>query len=355
MTADCLSREVREGTLGLLLLTPLSGRGVVAGKGLVHGLRAATLLLSVAPLLSLPLVLGGVGWRDLILAMLLDSASLALVLSAGLLASCWTRRKASATALASVLGGLGLVALLLSHGSILNRLALGAYGWDSNGFLGILVESFAVATSCGLVLNVFGSNWPSSVWDQLWPRLSPSGQAAWLWLAGLLLLVAVLVLAASVQVGAWRVRRSCRETPPPAWWRRLCAACGEVVVNPAFLRRNMRASRELNPVGWLQRYSVGLRLSKWLWCGVVMVLAALFGSSIDDFCLFQKLAALVLVLGLSWQAVLSFNHERETGALELLLVTPLPPSQIINGRLRGVWMQFLPSLALVALIVSFLE
>ena len=40
MTADCVSRERREGTLGLLFLTPLTARDVVLGKAGTHALRA---------------------------------------------------------------------------------------------------------------------------------------------------------------------------------------------------------------------------------------------------------------------------------------------------------------------------
>ena len=39
LTADCISLERREGTLGLLFLTPLSGTDIVVAKGLAHGLR----------------------------------------------------------------------------------------------------------------------------------------------------------------------------------------------------------------------------------------------------------------------------------------------------------------------------
>src|SRR5438309_5797837 len=46
LTADCISREKREGTLGLLFLTPLTAHGIVVGKTLVHGLRAFGLFLS---------------------------------------------------------------------------------------------------------------------------------------------------------------------------------------------------------------------------------------------------------------------------------------------------------------------
>ena len=50
LTADCISRERREGTLGLLFLTGLRATDIVAAKGLAHGLRAATMGLAVVPL-----------------------------------------------------------------------------------------------------------------------------------------------------------------------------------------------------------------------------------------------------------------------------------------------------------------
>jgi len=50
---------------------------------------------------------------------------------------------------------------------------------------------------------------------------------------------------------------------------------------------------------------------------------------------------------MAFTASASFRKEREDGALELLLVCPLSVSQIVGGRLRGIWMQFLPSGALL--------
>ena len=60
--ADCLSRERREGTLGLLFLTPLRPPHIVIAKGLVHGLRAMTMVIAIVPLLAIPFLLGGVAW-----------------------------------------------------------------------------------------------------------------------------------------------------------------------------------------------------------------------------------------------------------------------------------------------------
>jgi len=53
---------------------------------------------------------------------------------------------------------------------------------------------------------------------------------------------------------------------------------------------------------------------------------------------------LVLLLGLAFSATGSFRGELETGAFELLLVTPLRERQIITGRVRGLWRQFLPAM-----------
>src|SRR5687768_15942128 len=63
---DSLSRERREGTLGLLLLTPLGVVDVVMAKVMAHGLRAATLLLAAIPVFALPMLLGGVAWPQLV-------------------------------------------------------------------------------------------------------------------------------------------------------------------------------------------------------------------------------------------------------------------------------------------------
>src|SRR3954471_21180692 len=63
MTMDCISREKREGTLGLLFLTNLKARQIIFAKVIAHGLRAATLWLAVIPVMALPLLMGGVDWR----------------------------------------------------------------------------------------------------------------------------------------------------------------------------------------------------------------------------------------------------------------------------------------------------
>src|ERR1700739_3584939 len=59
-TADCLSEEKREGTLGLLFLTDLKGYDIVLGKLAATSLNALYGVLAVVPMLAVPLLMGGV-------------------------------------------------------------------------------------------------------------------------------------------------------------------------------------------------------------------------------------------------------------------------------------------------------
>src|SRR5882724_13160054 len=60
LTADCLSEEKREGTLGLLFLTDLKGYDVVGGKLVATSLNAFYGLTAIFPVLAIPLLMGGI-------------------------------------------------------------------------------------------------------------------------------------------------------------------------------------------------------------------------------------------------------------------------------------------------------
>src|SRR5215471_4284833 len=92
LTADCISRERREGTLGLLFLTRLRATDIVTAKSLAHGLRALTLWLAVAPVLTIPFLLGGVSWPQALLSIAINFSAICWALAAGLLASAWSKR-----------------------------------------------------------------------------------------------------------------------------------------------------------------------------------------------------------------------------------------------------------------------
>src|SRR6266436_2878019 len=115
----------------------------------------------------------------------------------------------------------------------------------------------------------------------------------------------------------------------------------------------MRRKLERNPIGWLEQRTWSGRLITWGWFGVIVSLlsAALTERNFfngDD--VIEILLACLLIGSLAMTAAGSFRRERETGVLELLLVSPVGESEIIFGRLRGLWNQFFPAFGLLLAI-----
>src|ERR1043166_9398955 len=105
LTADCLSEEKREGTLGLLFLTDLKGYDVVLGKLAASSLNAFYSMLAIFPVLAISLLLGGVTagefWRAVLTAVNLIFFSLGV----GMFGSsiCRDERKALSASLLIVI------------------------------------------------------------------------------------------------------------------------------------------------------------------------------------------------------------------------------------------------------------
>ena len=332
LAADCISRERREGTLGLLFLTPLKGTDIVVAKGLAQGLRAVTLGLAVVPVLSIPFLMGGVSWLEAVLSVVVNANAMCWALAAGLLASAWSsawqRALLSATMLAlAFLLVLGTAAGgLLLHGMNQNKPGSAPIGWDT-------------ASAAGFVLLTNASGF----WSEI-PRWTSAKTVAWTLAQttffSLLALVVVVVAAGA------RTRRSWQEVPPPPWQVRLERIFCTPVLWRAFYQRWMRRKLERNPIGWLEQRTWNGRLVTWGW---VAVLISVYSTILTDRHFFwvtntiQELMALLLAGSLAAGAAGSFRRERETGVLELLLVSPLGAGQIISGRLRGLWGQFLPA------------
>lgn len=374
LAADCISRERREGTLGLLFLTPLTAPGIVVGKLACHALRALTLFLVAIPVLAVPLLLGGVGWRDLTMAALIDSTVFVVALSASLIASSfhrdWTRSVITALALT-----LATAFVLLSMHALITQWLFYSHppqAWVRGGWLPdpwrqawsdcweepLLQRAewiFSLATGWyGSKFQLrygflgYGWNWSGN--------FSSAGfQACWLGWVATLFLNSLLGLMAAIRFAAWRLRRAWQEAPPPVWQQTAARTLTEARFLRGILRRRLRAMLEANPIGWLQQRAWGARMTRWSWCLIIIlaecaVMAEFQSNVFSEGWLVsgQYVLGALLLLSLAFCAAASFKEERETGALELLLVTPLTPRQIILGRVRGLWGQFLPALLLLA-------
>jgi hypothetical protein len=121
VSADSITRERREGTLGLLLLTDLTPREIVWGKMLSCGLTTFLVLLGSLPALMFPVLAGGVTGSEAALTGLGLLNTLFVVLAAGLWMSTVFRERRYA-----VPATLGLVGALAFGPEVLGGSYFGA-------------------------------------------------------------------------------------------------------------------------------------------------------------------------------------------------------------------------------------
>jgi ABC-type transport system involved in multi-copper enzyme maturation permease subunit len=344
LTADCISRERREGTLGLLFLTPLTGSDVVVAKGLVHGLRALTIWLAVLPVATLPFLMGGVSGTEAAFSVVVNANAMCWALAAGLLASAWSKAW-----LRALLGAasLALVFLVLSTTGA-GWFLIEAVSVRRPGQFGVTWDS-AQQAGFGLVTDIQRFWVNSSRW------VSPS---MLVWVFGKTTSCSLLALAAAVLVAGAKTRRSWQELPPSPRQLWLERTFCRPVLWVTFLRRWMRWKLERNPIGWLEQRTWSGRLVTWGWFAVLVSVYSLVLTDRHfflDSTPLQPTVAWLLAGTMAMSAAASFRRERETGVLELLLVSPLGENQIIAGRLGGLWSQFLPTAGLLLAVWAYLS
>jgi len=137
-TSDCLSKEKRDGTLGLLFLTDLKGYDVGLGKLLATSLNAIYGLIATFPILAIPLLVGGITWADFARMTLVLANTLFVSLAIGIAVSTVSRNERNAAVATFLLllflaGGLPLMGQL--HSEIAGtRSVPNAYLLPSPGF-----------------------------------------------------------------------------------------------------------------------------------------------------------------------------------------------------------------------------
>jgi ABC-type transport system involved in multi-copper enzyme maturation permease subunit len=96
-TADMISKERREGTLGLLFLTRVHPMELIASKFISGVWQWVVCLLAILPMFLLPVLIGGVNGQEVIVMMALLISVCFLSASIGLFVSSLTRSAVTAT------------------------------------------------------------------------------------------------------------------------------------------------------------------------------------------------------------------------------------------------------------------
>jgi len=328
LTADCLSEEKREGTLGLLFLTDLKGYDVVLGKLAATSIPAVYSLLATFPVLALPLLLGAVAPGEIARAALVLANTMLLSLCAGLFVSAvsYHARKAA--------NGTVLLLLLCAAGAP----ALGA--WLAHVFeQPNPPEAFLVVSPAYALAHAYASAYRVNP-AKFWTSMAVIHLLAWWFLA----------LASAATRRAWQDRPAGRMR---LRWLTLWQhwSCGDAAERLAFRRRLLG----INAYFWRVARDRWKPLAVWtlLACiALAWVIAALkYGKDFlvqPVYLTTAYLTAAVLKLWIASEASQTLAVDRHSGALELLLSTPLTAQDIVRGQLLALRRQFLgPILAVL--------
>ncbi len=342
-SASSIAKEKDRRTFVLLLMTDMSDAEIVLGKILGSMLPILVLQLASVPVLMLLMLLGGIGLEQILQVVLITAATTYAAGSLGGLVALWRERTFQALAL-TVLFLVSYIALAMlpsvlpgwlvgENVDLLRRIqqsiepftALsGVHASLWNPQVG-LAEAYVFATvlfGLGLLLNLIGM-WKLRVWN-------PSGEPI-------------------IQ----------RETPEEAVDRE--AGLGDDVKEKESLRTSVHAApgavREVvgNPILWREiatraygRRPILVKIAYLFVLALICyrVLLPLTGPAQRELFTDEErgqLAAIGLLsvgvlslLLVTAQATTAITSERDTGALDLLLVTDLSAQEFIFGKILGI-------------------
>lgn len=337
LTADAVSEERREGTLGLLFLTDLKGHDVVLGKLAASSVSAFYSLLAIVPILGMALLFGGVSGTQFGRTVLVLVNTMLFSLALGLCISTAFengRRAAGVTVLA-------LLVVCLGPWLVVAAIEASGKGGGQQQEAVLLAPSPALALAMAAIPGA-----PGFLTRLFWPSVATTFG----------LTVVCLAVSSLVVPRVWHDRPV---TARRLRWRRWREG---QVFGAGGLRRAFRERLlAVNPFFWLTSRDRLRPLYVW----TLLAAAALvwlwgrltFGRDWEDpgvLLMFSQSLYGLLKLWIAAAAVVRLAEDRRSAALELLLTTPLDVGEIQNGLRRSLSRQFLgPLLALVVLDVFF--
>jgi len=312
LTSDSLSEEKREGTLGLLFLTDLKSYDVVLGKMAAASIHACLGLLALLPILGLPLMMGGVSgaefWRMILVLLITLFFSLAL----GMFVSSASHEAKHAISSAFLL-------MLLLAG------VLPAVWWlQSVLFKTPLLDPLLFPSPGFAFLKAFDANYQTrSGSSEFWSSLATIGTLGIGCVAG-----ATIILPRSWSDGkAFTLKRKLPLS------NRLSA--GSKSPHPAVPLVG-------NPYHWLAaRDKSASKIARVLFrCVIPLWLLFLAASLISSKPVPGFVVCICITFGLhltlkvliASEATRRVCEDGQSGALELILVTPLPVGAIVDGH-----------------------
>jgi hypothetical protein len=334
-TSECISAEKRGGTLGLLFLTHLKGYDVVLGKLCASSIHVLLGLVSLLPLLALPILLGGVGWQQFgaVVLALLNIIFLALATGLFFSSACTGSRRPM------ILGGLFLLAITLGV-PLLGEELLRLRFRPSSGAEALFYAPCPLYTLAQAMNRVGRLGVPN--WWPYWLGVGCQHLLSWTFLVGACFLTA----RASTDRPAAATRRRWRE-------RLLRWSVGTSASRRAYRTRAL----DRNPVFWLDDRYRFQKIGLWLAVAAAFIFWGVEYSLHpkrmvhDPFIFFYGfLLHSGICLWIGFQSGHRFAEDRQSGVLELLLCLPLGVRNIVRGRMQALRRQFLGPVMILVLL-----
>ncbi len=301
LTSDAIAAEHRDGTLGLLYLTELGPLDVLLGKLVALGINAACAVLAVFPVLAVAWLLGGITGAEMLRYLLVELNVLFVSLSIGLGVSAWFQSQGAAV---------GVTSVALASLFAWEYLVTGLFPYS------FLAPDLGALSPWVGVVEAGALNYRP---QEFWKHLALGHLTGWI----------------AVGLSAFGLRRAWRGGTP-------------IVAQTSTANRRQRARPLESAVDSLPQMAVGrlLAVSLWpprlAWClvslagGVYVVFALWTGveSATGSYLLAATLSGLVLKGLFAWESVYALAEARRTGALELLLCTPVSDGDISSAHAR---------------------
>jgi ABC-type transport system involved in cytochrome c biogenesis permease component len=318
-TADALSEEKREGTLGLLFLTDLKGYDIVLGKIVAASVNWFFGLIAIFPILGVSLLMGGVApgefWREILALANLLFYSLAL----GMFVSSFMHNERKAAGLT-----IALLLLLLWLPAQLAEWHRDFTGGFQPGFWFIVPDVTRPLHYASDALSRANS-------DLYWSSLIGSHLVGWFYL-----LLASVIVPRTWQQQAGKISRLQESAEQFTYGH-----------NRERRKRFRERALALNPFYWIAARARGQSLVLWIiLTGIVVCFLISWAMDPSDYnnAWIHLWPAFILhtvvKLWIPLAACRRFIEDRRSGALELILSTPLTPGEILRGQSLALWKQF---------------
>ena len=346
LSASAVSQEKDRKTLLLLLLTNLSNSELVLGKLLASLLNVFILAAAAVPLFMVTVLLGGVSFEQVALATLVTFAGVMVAGSLGSTIALWREKTFQSLAMT--------VMILVLWIAFWEAVGAGLLG---KAWFGTSCESLAIVCSpwraaiettfpMGEAMTVFGST-ASPIWGYL------------------IFSAFELVVINGLAIALVRVWNPSREAQPVSFeettetgfetdWNLVSEKAKAGDAEDQSVEQESKAKLKTrpvwdNPIIWREirtwAYGRKILVIRFIYLALAVLAALAVWWMLQDGVTFgrtQGALALVPLFLLSLflinaQAVTSLTSERDTRALDLLLVTDLTPKEIVFGKLGGVF------------------